>query len=98
MVWKPQLALLAILLGFNASLIGQIASDETPFIEHEILVMLASDVQPDKVLTELAEDVDFQILGVPSPSTNIYLVHVDGPNWTEALGNSNPTATSERRS
>ena len=86
MVSKPQFALLFAALCFTACLFGQIATDETPFIEHEILVMLANDVQPDKVLTELAEDVDFQILSVPSPSTNIYLVHVDGPNWAEALG------------
>ena len=86
MVSKLQFALLFAVLCFTASLFGQIATDETPFIEHEILVMLVNDVQPDKVLTELAEDVDFQILSVPSPSTNIYLVHVDGPNWTEALG------------
>ncbi|MGB2015421.1 MAG: S8 family serine peptidase, partial [Flavobacteriales bacterium] len=86
MVSKPQYALLFAVLCFTASLFGQIATDETPFIEHEILVMLANDVQPDKVLTELAEDVDFQILSVPSPSTNIYLVHVDGPSWAEALG------------
>jgi hypothetical protein len=86
MVCKPQFALLVAVLCFTVSLFGQIATDETPFIEHEILVMLANDVQPDKVLTELAEDVDFQILSVPSPSTNIYLVHVDGSNWVEALG------------
>ena len=86
MVSKLQFALLFAVLCFTASLFGQIATDETPFIEHEILVMLANDVQPDKVLTELAEDVDFQVLSIPSPSTNIYLVHVDGPNWAEALG------------
>ena len=86
MVWKPQLALLVVLLGFNASLVGQIASDETPFLEHEILVMLASDVQPDKVLTELADEVDFEVLSIPSPSTNIYLLHVGGPEWAESLG------------
>ena len=86
MVWKPQLALLAILLGFNASLIGQIASDETPFIEHEILVMLASDVQPDKVLTELADEVILKCSAFRSPSTNIYLLYVGGPEWAESLG------------
>ncbi len=86
MFLKPQVALLAALLWLNASLFGQIASDETPFIEHEVLVMLASDVQPDKVLTELAKEVEFEVLGIPSPSTNIYHLHVDGPGWAESLG------------
>ena len=83
---KPQVVLLAALLCTSGSLFGQIAADETPFIENEVLVMLASDIDPEKALSELATQVDFEVIDVPSPSTHIYLVHVAGENWSEALG------------
>ncbi|MAI22425.1 MAG: hypothetical protein CL828_00040 [Crocinitomicaceae bacterium] len=86
MVWKIKLLLLVSVLSLHASLFGQVAADETPFIEHEVLVMLSSDVQPDKVLTELAMEVNFEVLDVPSPSTKIYLLHVTGADWTESVG------------
>jgi len=86
MLLKPQVAFLAALLCASGPLFGKIAADETPFIEHEVLVMLASGIDPEKALSELATQVDFEVIDVPSPSTHIYLVHVAGENWAEALG------------
>ncbi len=86
MFWKPQHALLAALLCLHSSLFSQIAADETPFVEHEVLVMLAGGIEADKALEELAVGIDFEVIDVPSPSTNIYLVHVAGADWAESLG------------
>ncbi|HBP45709.1 MAG TPA: hypothetical protein DD635_07375, partial [Flavobacteriales bacterium] len=85
MIGKPKLALFTAMLCANASLFGQIAADETPFIENQLLVMLADHVEPAKVLTELALDINFEVLGVPSPSTNIYLLYLSGEDWAESM-------------
>ncbi len=64
---------------------GQISSDETPYIEHELLVMIQPEVEAEKVLASLKSSVDFAVMGIPSPSTKIYHLHVPGENWADAL-------------
>ena len=86
MLWKLRFALTAVAVCLNALVFSQIATDETPFIEHQILVMLSDGVQAEKALDELATIVDFTILSVPSPSTHIYLLYVEGTDWAESLG------------
>jgi len=56
---------------FALSGTAQIASDETPFLEHELLLMIESDVESEKVLTSLKASINFDVLGVPSPSAKV---------------------------
>ena len=85
MTWINRLVLPALAVLFTSSLFGQLASDETPFIEHEVLVMLDADVQSEKILEALASSVEFEVIGVPSPSTYIYHLHVPGDDWVQSL-------------
>ena len=64
---------------------AQIASDETPFIEHELLLMIESEVEAEKVLSSLKASINFDVLGVPSPSAKVYHLFVPGENWANAL-------------
>ena len=92
MIWSLRNALPAVALLFTLPMNGQIAADETPFIDHEVLVMLDTNVEAEKVLAELESLATFEVIGIPSPSTNIYHLYVPGNDWAQALGKfeSNP--------
>jgi hypothetical protein len=60
--------------------------NETPFVDHELLLMLQAHEEPQQAIQELKKQVDFEVIGIPSPSAKIYHLRVDGNNWTKALG------------
>ncbi|MDG2208575.1 MAG: hypothetical protein P8K81_01150, partial [Flavobacteriales bacterium] len=62
-----------------------IHSDETPFVEREILVMFRDYVEPEQALDELAKAVDFEVIGVPSPSAKVFHLRTSGQDWQSAL-------------
>ena len=74
-------------VGLNdAALRAQIADDETPFIPHEVLVMFEPGVEASKILLDLENAIQFDVLGVPSPSAQVYHLYVHGSDWSNALG------------
>ncbi len=62
-----------------------IHSDETPFMEREILVMFRDYVEPDQALEELAKAANFEVIGVPSPSAKVFHLRTSGEDWQTAL-------------
>lgn len=72
-------------LALSNPILSQIAADETSFVEHEVLVMLGSDCPQEKILRDLALDINFTIISIPSPSTSTYLFNVAGDDWVESV-------------
>lgn len=82
---NPLMNSLVFIAAMTTAATAQIAEDETPFIPHELLVMLDAEVDPSKVLSELELLAEFEVIGVPSPSAHIYHLHVSGEQWMLAL-------------
>lgn len=62
-----------------------IASDETPFVEGEVLVKFRDFVKPEEAIEELARFADFNVLGSPSPSAKIFHLQVMELDWESVL-------------
>ncbi len=77
-------ALLSLSFMFNV-FYAQIAHDETPFLERELLVMLDHGVDANKVWSEMNATIDFEVISIPSPSTGIYQLLVAPGSWDGAL-------------
>jgi hypothetical protein len=78
----PSVVMLAFLMPFIAPMAHAQASDgETTAIPNEVLVMLNKGVDSEKVWSSLSESISFEIVGVPSPSTGIFLLNVESLDW-----------------
>ena len=64
---------------------GSLALDETPYLDHEVLVMFQQHVSGEEGVEILGRFLDIEVLGVPSPSSKIYHLHVAGENWQASL-------------
>ena len=48
---------------------GSLALDETPYLDHEVLVMFQQHVSGEEGVEILGRFLDIEVLGVPSPSS-----------------------------
>jgi hypothetical protein len=80
------LALLFIgMLSNLSALNAQISASETEYIPNELLVMLYDGTSGDKFFASLRDELSFNVIGVPSPSTGIYHLSVAPAEWPQAM-------------
>ena len=62
-----------------------LASDETPYLDQEVLVMFQQHVTGDEGIEILSRVADIEVLSVPSPSSKIYHLHIEGDDWLASV-------------
>ena len=73
-----------MLSNFSA-LNAQISASETEHIPNELLVLLYDGASGDKFFASLRDELSFNVIGIPSPSTGIYHLSVAPAEWPQAM-------------
>ena len=69
----------------SATLYAQIDATETPHVPNELLVMLEPGMTGEKFFLALKEELDFEVVSVPSRSSGIYNLSVDPTQWEQSM-------------
>ena len=69
----------------SATLYAQIDATETPHVPNELLVMLEPGMTGEKFFLALKEELDFEVVSVPSRSSGIYHLSVDPTQWEQSM-------------
>lgn len=67
------------------ALYAQIDAAETPHVPNELLVMLEPGVTGEKFFLALTDELNFEVVSVPSQSASIYHLSVDPTQWEQSM-------------